>query len=296
MYDWKSVGGLVAGWVLMLGSGLAPAAEDFEIRMELTPKRGSAPLQVQFQALVDRVASGGGSAGAATANALGMNFVTIPAGSFMMGSVTGGSDETPVHQVTLRSFRLMTTEVTQGQWRAVMGENPSAYSDCGDNCPVEWVSWDEIQGFISRLNQQTGEVYRLPSESEWEYAARAGTTTAYWWGDEIGSGNANCNGSGCGDTFENTAPVGSFAANPWGLYDMNGNVYEWVQDCYIGSYATTPVDGIAHGQSNNCASGTRVLRGGSWHGSTGSLRSANRAWNAPDYRLSDFGFRLAQDI
>jgi formylglycine-generating enzyme required for sulfatase activity len=152
------------------------------------------------------------------------------------------SEEKPPHQVTVRPFRIGRYEVTQGQWQAVMGANPSSFK--GDDRPVENVSWDDVQTFLKRLNAQTdGTPYRLPTEAEWEYAARARVTTAYWWGTEIGSGKANCDG--CGSQWDNqeTAPVGSFKANPFGLYDTVGNVWEWVQDCYHDSYQGAPTDG-----------------------------------------------------
>ena len=110
--------------------------------------------------------------------------VVIPGGSFKMGSDDGDADEKPPHSVSVRQFAMGKYEVTQGQWRAVMGNNPSEFRNCGDNCPVEQVSWEDIQQFLKKLNQKTGKQYRLPSEAEWEYAARAGTTTKYWWGDK----------------------------------------------------------------------------------------------------------------
>ena len=190
-----------------------------------------------------------------------LKMVWIPPGTFQMGS-SQYSDERPVHKVTIRQgFYLGKYEVTQAQWEAVVGSNPSYFKGCGD-CPVESVSWDDAQAFIRKLNEMEGEErYRLPSEAEWEYAARAGTTTRYSWGDEIGRNLANCNGCGSQWDNEKTAPVGSFPANAWGLHDMHGNVREWVQDCWNGSYQGAPADGSAW-ESSNCS--RRVLRGGSW--------------------------------
>jgi formylglycine-generating enzyme required for sulfatase activity len=139
----------------------------------------------------------------------------------------------------------------------------------------------------------TGQPYRLLTEAEWEYAARAGTTTAYYWGDDIGKNNASC--IGCGSQWDNkqTAPVGSFAANQFGLYDMAGNVWQWVQDCYHGNYDGAPADGsawISRDYSN------RVLRGGSWYGTPQGLRSAYRGWNSSDLRSRDIGFRVGRTL
>ena len=218
--------------------------------------------------------------------------VVIPAGSFQMGSNDGDADEKPIHPVAIKRFALGKYEVTQGQWRAVMGSNPSRFTKCGDNCPVEKVSWDDIQQYIQKLNQQTGQQYRLPSEAEWEYAARAGSSTQYGWGDNIGMNNANCDG--CASPWDNqtTAPVGSFKANAFGLYDMHGNVYEWVQDWYHDSYSGAPSDGSAWASGGNRDS--RVLRSGSWDFNAAGVRSAGRIWYAPDDFGSDTGFRLAR--
>ena len=230
-------------------------------------------------------------------NSIGMKFVKIAAGSFMMGSPESdkdaGSDEKPQHRVTItKDFYVGQYEVTQAEWEAVMGSNPSRFK--GANRPVESVSWEEAQAFIQKLNQKEGtSSYRLLTEAEWEYAARAGSTTRYSWGNEIGVNKANCDG--CGSRWDNkeTAPVGSFAANAWGLYDMHGNVWEWVQDWYQSDYygkspSSDPSNLI---QNSNTY---RVLRGGSWSSKPQYLRAANRDGNHPTYRLIDMGFRLAK--
>ena len=228
--------------------------------------------------------------------------VVIPAGSFVMG----GNDydtEKPPHSVSVRSFALGKYEVTQGQWKAVMGSNPSKFSDCGDNCPVESVSWDDIQQYLVKLNGMTGMKYRLASEAEWEYAARAGCSTAFNVGgqcrDKIEASEANFNGnytyngSTKGVYREKTIHVGSFRANNWGLHDMHGNVSEWVQDCAEANYsAGQPSDGSAH-KGNDSSCWRRVLRGGSWINSPDYLRSAIRNWVAPDFRYLRNGFRIA---
>jgi formylglycine-generating enzyme required for sulfatase activity len=217
--------------------------------------------------------------------------VVIPAGSFMMGS-NENSDEQPIHSVNIKRFAMGKYEVTQGQWKAVMGSNPSKFSNCGDNCPVEQVSWYDIQQYIQRLNSTSGRQYRLPSEAEWEYAARAGSTTKYSWGDSIGSNNANCDG--CGSQWDNksTAQVGSFKPNAFGLHDMHGNVWEWVQDNFHDNYSVAPTDGSAWESGGEQNSG--VLRGGCWFNRPQYLRSAIRSTYSLGYRSSVMGFRLAR--
>jgi len=224
--------------------------------------------------------------------------VMIPSGSFMMGSNDGGSDEKPVHRVHINSFKMGKYEVTQALWQAVMGSNPSRFK--GANRPVEKVSWDDIQAFIRKLNRRTGKHFRLPSEAEWEYAARAGTTTAFSTGNCIHTSQANYDGNydynHCGAKTgvyrQKTLAVGSFIPNKFGLYDMHGNVWEWVEDCYHGSYSGAPSDGSAW-TSGSC--GRRVLRGGSCSNNPLYMRSAYRLWHSPDLRTSDNGFRLVQD-
>lgn len=216
--------------------------------------------------------------------------VTIPSGSFQMGSGDGDSDERPVHTVHINSFKMGKYEVTQAQWLAVMGSQPSRFK--GINNPVEEVSWDDIQEFIRKLNSHTGQKFRLPTEAEWEYAARAGSTTKYSWGDTVGNNMANCDGCGSQWDDSRTAPVGSFQPNAFGLYDMHGNVHEWLQDCWNGSYSGAPSNGKAW-LSGEC--GLRVLRGGSWSDDPNTMRSPARASDyAADHHRS-VGFRLVQD-
>ncbi|QTA82859.1 Sulfatase-modifying factor enzyme domain-containing protein [Desulfonema limicola] len=172
-----------------------------------------------------------------------MKFVYIRPGEFMMGSPKDEperSDDEVLHKVILtKGFYMQTTPVTQAQWKAVMGSNPSRFKDGGDNCPVENVSWDDAQDFIKALNKTAGkQKYRLPTEAEWEYACRAGTKTPFYTGRCLGTDQANYDGNnplkGCpkGIYRKKTTPVGSFPSNPWGLYDMHGNVWEWCQDWY----------------------------------------------------------------
>jgi len=229
----------------------------------------------------------------------------IPADSFAMGSpaseVGRSADEGPQRRVNIAAFELGKTEVTQGQWKAVMGSNPSRFSECGDTCPVEQVSWDDVQQFILTLNQKTGQRYRLPSEAEWEYAARAGSTGSYGWGEAGSHEHANygkdecCGGLAQGrDRWVNTAPVGQFPANAFGLYDMHGNVFEWVQDVWHDNYTGAPTDGSAWVSGGDQS--LRVLRGGSWYYFPQILRSAIRYTYSPAGWDGDVGFRLARTV
>jgi len=159
--------------------------------------------------------------------------------------------------------------------------------------PVINVSWDHAQQYVAWLAKMTGRPYRLLSEAEWEYAARAGTTTAYSWGDELGKNNGNCNGCGSNWDGRQTAPVGSFAPNRFGLYDMHGNVWEWVEDCLHADYEGAPTDGSAW-VAGDCKE--RVIRGGSWIGYPVGLRAALRFWFSPDDHGVDLGLRVARTL
>ena len=227
--------------------------------------------------------------------------VVIPAGKFMMGSPDGegDDDERPQHEVTIgRPFAVSRFEITFDEWDACV-----TYGGCAERAtdsgwgrqsrPVSSVSWNDAQEFVTWLSKLTGHEYRLLTEPEWEYAARAGTTTRYSWGDEIGKGNANCNGCGSEWDGKQTAPVGSFKPNAFGIYDMYGNVFEWVEDCYIDSYKDAPTDGTAR-TSDGCSS--RVLRGGSWGHFPGNFRSAIRDRTRPGDRVDYIGFRLARTL
>ncbi|WP_050799661.1 SUMF1/EgtB/PvdO family nonheme iron enzyme [Thiocapsa marina] len=223
--------------------------------------------------------------------------IEIPGGTFRMGCSPGDKScseaEKPAYEVRIASFRIGKYEVTQAQWRAVMGKNPSRFT--GDDRPVERVSWNDVQAFLGRLNAgHAGTPYRLPSEAEWEYAARAGTRPPYWWGASIGTGRANCDGCGSRWDARVTAPVGSFQANAFGLHDTAGNVWEWVQDCWHDDYVGAPAVGSVW--QENCPDPRRVLRGGSWSYSPWFLRVSLRLRYNPDFRIDDLGVRLAQDL
>ena len=211
-------------------------------------------------------------------------FVKIPAGEFDMGSNNGEDEEMPVRKVRIsRSFQLGKYPVTQEQWKAVMGNNPSSFE--GASRPVEQVSWDDVQEFLDKLNRPSdGFEYRLPTEAEWEYAARAGTT-----GDDLV--NLGEMGWYVANSGDETHPVGEKKPNAWGLYDMQGNVYEWVQDWYDSEYygsrpnPDTDPSGPASGS-------LRVVRGGTWSYPAQYCRSAYRFRDRPGYRFNALGFRL----
>ncbi len=235
----------------------------------------------------------------------GPEMVVIPAGRFTMGSLASevgrDYDEGPTHVVTIaKSFAVSKYEVTFAEWDACVtaggcnGYRPADEGWGRGSRPVFYVSWDDAKTYVAWLSQRTGQQYRLLTESEWEYAARAGTTTTYYWGNDIGRGNANCNGCRTQWDGKQTAPAGSFKANSFGLHDMLGNVYEWVEDCYHDSYTGAPTDGAAWTAS--CTSASRVLRGGSWYDYSGFARSAYRSWLSSDYRFNYFGFRVARTL
>jgi formylglycine-generating enzyme required for sulfatase activity len=234
-------------------------------------------------------------------NDFGMTFVLIKPGTFVMGSPEGeagrGSNEVQ-HSVTLtKSYYLQTTEVTQGQWKAVMGSNPSNFSSCGDNCPVEQVSWEDAQEFIEKLNlHETANRYQLPTEAQWEYAARAGSTTALANGNLVETScgmdtNLNAMGWYCGNADSKTHPVAQKQANAWGLFDMHGNVWEWCSDWY-GSYPDISVTDPGGASSGSI----RVIRGGSWSNNAQYCRSAERLYDSPGYRFYRIGLRLSRTL
>ncbi len=229
--------------------------------------------------------------------ATGMEFVFVKGGCYEMGmgDTIGGfflfgdgqGDEKPVHNVCVNDFYLGKYEVTQGQWQVVMGNNPSYFKNCGANCPVEQVSWNDTQNFIGKLNGKTGRNYRLPTEAEWEYAARSGgKKEKYAGGDDLDRVAWYYSNSG-----SKTHIAGTKAPNGLGLYDMSGNVWEWCQDWYGEKYyGESPKDNPRGPSSGN----DRVLRGGSWNDKPEVVRAANRDRDGPAYRDFDlFGFRLS---
>lgn len=227
--------------------------------------------------------------------------VPIPGGSFRMGDLSGRGfdDERPVHTVTIKPFRLSAFEATFDQFDAYAkaagrGRPGSSGLPRGSN-PAINVNLQDVAGFISWLNEQSGLNYRLPSEAEWEYAARAGTSTNYPWGDAYDPLLANGSGTNDADKWNYTAPVGSFPANAWGLFDMTGNVWEWTADCYEEGYAGAPKDGSARSSSMGPEFCLQVIRGGSWSNDPANLRVSDRSWHSAEHRYYFLGFRLARD-
>ncbi|MEW8693596.1 MAG: SUMF1/EgtB/PvdO family nonheme iron enzyme [Candidatus Thiodiazotropha endolucinida] len=287
-YLWLVIFALVA---VVLIYQLADNREQKQVAVKLS--------QPELGSFRDTLSSGG----------KGPEMVEIPAGSFMMGSTESEpgwySDEAPQHKVQIHPFALGKTEVTFDDYdRFVDATGRQRPDDQGWGRglrPVINVSWHDAVAYTEWLSRETGNHYRLPSEAEWEYAARAGTITAYPWGDQASHDHANygkdecCEGLAEGaDKWINTAPVGQFTPNNWQLYDMSGNVWEWVQDCYVGSYEGAPRDGTPREDRGTC--GSRVLRGGSWLYGPLGVRSANRFGNSQSSsnRSYNTGFRLAR--
>jgi formylglycine-generating enzyme required for sulfatase activity len=229
-------------------------------------------------------------------NQVALEMVNLPAGEFLIGSPDSDPDvqnhQKPSHQVKVNSFAIGKYPVTQEQYQAVMGTNPSHFKNNPQN-PVEQVSWDDARAFCQKLSRITGKTYRLPTEAEWEYACRAGTTTTYYFGDDANqlrdyawySENSN----------DTTHPVGQKKPNGWGLYDMSGNVWEWCEDDWHDSYKNAPDDSTAW-INNNRSRSRKCLRGGSWGFSPYSCRSPYRDYSdRRDTRLNDIGFRAVCD-
>jgi formylglycine-generating enzyme required for sulfatase activity len=229
-------------------------------------------------------------------NSIDMEFVLIPAGSFMMGSTdddaNADDDEKPAHKVSIsKPFYLGKYEVTQAQWEAVMESNPSRFK--GRNKPIDRVSWEDIQVFIQRLNKKEGhDRYRLPTEAEWEYAARAGTTSVYSFGDEAAD-LARYAWYERNSAGGEASPVGQKKPNAWGLYDMHGNVWEWVQDWYLDIYYSSSPSSDPIGPSSGW---DRVCRGGNLDMIAELCRAAVRFHPAPVNRVDGLGFRLALSL
>ncbi|NHC36326.1 caspase, EACC1-associated type [Scytonema millei] len=241
-------------------------------------------------------------------NGITLAMVAIPGGKFIMGSPTGeGFDkERPQHEVTVQPFFMGKFQVTQVQWKTVanlprvnrdLKPNPSYFK--GNDRPVETVSWYDAVEFCDRLSRHTNKQYRLPSEAEWEYACRAGTTTPFHFGETITTDLVNYDGNYTygdapkGEYRQQTTPVGSFSPNAFGLYDMHGNVWEWCADTWHENYSGAPTDGSAWVEKNDNKNKSQVLRGGSWISYPGGCRSAYRGRGRPDVDSNAFGFRVA---
>jgi formylglycine-generating enzyme required for sulfatase activity len=261
--------------------------------------------------------------------------LAIPGGSFVMGSAANEAgrfdSEGPQHPVTVRPYALGKYDVTSEQFLKFLKETEYQPQPCDRVLKLGWQSpgkgvahppyvgepphwpavclnWNDARAYIAWLNQKVRQArpgliqgtgpYRLPSEAEWEYAARAGTATARWWGDELGRGNANCNGCGSAFDYRYLADVDSFAPNPFGLFGMLGNAWQWTRDCWHDSYVDAPSDGSAWVAAGDCSK--HVIRGGSWENLPVFVRSAARGGNKGDGRESDYsslaGFRVARDL
>ena len=224
--------------------------------------------------------------------------VALSPGPFTMGSNSGDPSERPPHKVGLHTpFAIGKYEVTVEQWNQCVKASvcpivPSS-ADAAGNLPMRDVSWDEAQLYLKWLSTISHRPYRLPTEAEWEYAARGGTTTRYWWGDQMKGGNSSCQGCGQPWNADGPPPAGSFIANPFGLYDMNGSVWEWVQDCWHSTYKGAPPDGSAW---TDGACQSRVIRGGSWREDGSYMLSTTRFKYDASVRQSQNGFRVARSL
>jgi formylglycine-generating enzyme required for sulfatase activity len=283
-----------------------PAREQPETKASSKPQQGkvkpvpAAPTEGgQEEAPATAVAPGVAGAVAAVKDCDACPLmVALYPGPFTMGSNGSDPSERPAHKVALRTpFAIGRYEVTVGQWAqcvkaSVCPSVPSA-ANAGDNLPMRDVSWDEAQLYLKWLSTVSRKPYRLPTEAEWEYAARGGTTSRYWWGEQMKGGNSSCEGCGQPWKAEAPPPVGSFAANQFGLQDMNGSVWEWVQDCWHSSYKGAPLDGSAWADGT-CQS--RVIRGGSWREDGSYMLSTTRFKYDASVRQSQNGFRVARSL
>jgi formylglycine-generating enzyme required for sulfatase activity len=279
----------------------APEHQHAASAMVATPTPAPAPTPAPVAATPkapDKSAANVPAAGESKDCAACPVMISLPAGSFTMGSNSGDISERPPHRVTIGApFAIGKYAVTVDQWNACVGANacPKLSSENGPdkNVPARDLSWDDVQQYIKWLGKVTGKPYRLPTEAEWEYAARGGTATPYWWGQQMRKGNSNC--KGCGDPWHEERPenVGTFAANPYGLYDMGGNVWQWVSDCWHSSYKDAPADGHAW-DANGCD--MRVIRGGSWREGADYMLVSTRFKYSESVRQSQNGFRVAKDL
>lgn len=230
---------------------------------------------------------GEGEGETVTVNGVSFRMISVEGGSFLMGSAIGDEDEMPVHEVKLNSFTIGQTEVTQELWKAVMGTNPSNFM--GDKRPVEKVSWNDCQAFVVKLNELTGKKFRLPTEAEWEFAARGGNKSNGF----LYSGSNNLDDVAWYNTNSGsmTHDVGMKAPNELGLYDMSGNVWEWCQDWYGEEYYA---ESVVNNPQGTAISNSRVLRGGGWTDKATDCRTTYRYDYAPTYNFFFIGLRLVQ--
>jgi formylglycine-generating enzyme required for sulfatase activity len=278
-----------------------PSNETARAKVGARPQQGKAARQAGSASAGQEPQGAHGTSGAMAAlkdcNLCPVMVALSPA-PFTMGSNGSDPSERPAHKVSLHTpFAIGKYEVTVEQWNQCVKANvcpgiPSA-SDAVLNQPMRDVSWDEAQLYLKWLSTVSAKPYRLPTEAEWEYAARGGTTAKYWWGEQMKAGNSSCKGCGLPWMEDRPPPVGSFVANPFGLYDMNGSVWEWVADCWHPSYKGAPADGSAWA-APNCQS--RVIRGGSWREDGSYMLSTTRFKYDASVRQGQNGFRVARSL
>ena len=300
-FDQEEIDGLAAFY-------RSTAGQAFINKMPIVMQKSMAISQSQMQALFPKIKSAVDQAiseAKLAKNALGQlptsqivkdcdlcpGLVAIPGGSFEMGTNDGGDDAKPVHRVNVSGFLLGQTDVTYGQWKALMGSSSGSVSMCGDECPVSRVSWEDAQIYVKKLSERTGKKYRLPSEAEWEYAARAGGTGKWSFGDD--ESQLGRHAWYAVNSFGRTQAVGQKQANAFGLFDMYGNVWQWVQDVWHPSYGGAPADGAAWMSAGDGE--LRVLRGGAWFDKPASLQSSYRSWNTSVIHYYGAGLRVARN-
>jgi formylglycine-generating enzyme required for sulfatase activity/class 3 adenylate cyclase len=258
------------------------------------PKEGlSTPAPAEAPVGAPKESSSSTPAAAPTATQVILEMTPIPGGTFAMGSDDDPSEK-PIHHVTIKPFAISKFPVTVREWNACVAAKSCTYIPTGkDDAPVANVSWTDAQQFVEWLSKVTQKPFRLPSEAEWEYAARGGTRTKFWWGDQLQADMANC--KGCNQTYDTSQPlkVGSFKPNPLGLYDMGGNIDQWVADCWHRNYQGAPSDGSAW-VDNNC--GSHVIRSGSWKNDPNYVRSSSRDHYDTSVRYPTHGLRVAHSL
>jgi formylglycine-generating enzyme required for sulfatase activity len=281
-----------------------PAGEAAHAKAGARPQQGKGARQVAAAPSAQPAQAAHGASGASGAMASIKDcdacpvMVALNPAPYTMGSNGSDPSERPAHKVSLHTpFAIGKYEVTVEQWNQCVKANvcpgiPSA-ADAVLTQPMRDVSWDEAQLYLKWLRTVSGRPYRLPTESEWEYAARGGTTSKYWWGDQMKAGNTSCKGCGLPWMEDRPPPVGSFVANPFGLYDMDGSVWEWVEDCWHPSYKGAPADGSGWAEPN-CPS--RVIRGGSWREDGSYMLTTTRFKYDASVRQGQNGFRVARSL
>ena len=253
----------------------------------------SAPAQVPLVSTKESSSPTPATAPSAAQLQLIPEMVSIPGGTFAMGSDDDPSEK-PIHRVTIKSFAISKYPITVREWNACVAAKSCSYTPTGkDDAPVTNLSWTDTQQFVEWLSNVTQKPFRLPTEAEWEYAARAGSRSKFWWGNQLQAAMANC--KGCNEPYETSQPlkVGSFKPNPFGLYDMGGNIHQWVADCWHNNYQGAPSDGSAWVE-NDCLS--RVIRSGSWKNDPSYVRPSNRDHYDATVRYPTHGLRVAHSL